>query len=88
MSGGRPAPYLRRTRPARVVPAPRRTARPSAALFTEDLFTEDLFATGNDDDNRAAVLGAAAEDLALAGVAVHGPRGDVDKVLKGLRPHP
>ncbi|WAE71538.1 DUF2000 family protein [Streptomonospora nanhaiensis] len=52
------------------------------------LFTEDLFATGNDDDNRAAVLGAAAEDLALAGVAVHGPRGDVDKALKGLRPHP
>ncbi|MEU0239936.1 DUF2000 family protein [Nocardiopsis sp. NPDC006198] len=83
MSGGRPAPYLRRARSVRVVPAPRRTARPSAALFTED-----LFATGNDDDNRAAVLGVAAEALALAGVAVHGPRGDVDKVLKGLRPHP
>ncbi|WP_433697438.1 DUF2000 family protein [Nocardiopsis sp. CA-288880] len=56
---------------------------PSAALFTED-----LFATGNDDDNRAAVLGAAAEDLTLAGVAVHGPGSDVDQALKGLRPHP
>ncbi|MFD6950054.1 hypothetical protein A6A08_15930 [Nocardiopsis sp. TSRI0078] len=52
------------------------------------LYTEELFATGNDDDNRAAVLTVAAADLNLVGVAVHGPRGDVDKVFKGLRLHP
>ncbi|WP_444963566.1 DUF2000 family protein [Nocardiopsis sp. M1B1] len=51
------------------------------------LYTEQLFATGNDDDNRAAVRGVAAADLDLVGVAVHGPRADVDKALRGLRPH-
>lgn len=52
------------------------------------LYTEQLFATGNDDDNRAAVRDVAAEDLDLVGVAVHGPRADVDKVVRGLRLHP
>ncbi|MEU1897870.1 DUF2000 domain-containing protein [Nocardiopsis dassonvillei] len=55
----------------------------AAALYTEQLFT-----TGNDDDNRAAVRGVAAAALDLVGVAVYGPRGDVDKVVRGLRPHP
>jgi hypothetical protein len=52
------------------------------------LYTQELFATGNDDDNRAAVRAVAAEDLNLAGLAVHGPRNAVDKVLKGLTLHP
>ncbi|WP_017569670.1 DUF2000 family protein [Nocardiopsis halotolerans] len=52
------------------------------------LYTEQLFATDNDDDNRAAVLAVAADDLDLVGVAVHGPRADVDKVVRGLRLHP
>jgi len=30
----------------------------------------------------------AAADLDPVGVAVYGPRGDVDKVVRGLRPHP
>ncbi|AEA26695.1 DUF2000 family protein [Pseudonocardia benzenivorans] len=52
------------------------------------VFTSDLFATGNDVDNRAAVRAVRAADLDLVGLAVHGPRNAVDKVLKGARMHP
>ncbi|GAY08529.1 hypothetical protein TOK_2286 [Pseudonocardia sp. N23] len=52
------------------------------------VFTADLFATGNDADNRAAVRAVAAADLDLVGLAVHGPRNAVDKILKGARMHP
>jgi hypothetical protein len=52
------------------------------------LFTADLFATGNDRDNRAAVRAVRGEALDLVGLAVHGPRNAVDKVLKGARMHP
>jgi len=51
------------------------------------IYTEDLFATGNDDDNRAAVSEVAAADLRLAGLAVYGPRNAVDKAMKGMRLH-
>jgi hypothetical protein len=51
------------------------------------IYTEDLFATGNDDDNRAAVRAVAAADLNLVGVAVYGPRNAVDKVFKGAVLH-
>jgi hypothetical protein len=51
------------------------------------IYTEDLFATGNDDDNRAAVSAVPAADLRLAGIAVYGPRNSVDKATKGLRLH-
>jgi hypothetical protein len=52
------------------------------------VFTADLFATGNDDDNRAAVLAVPRDALDLVGLAVHGPRNAVDKVVKGARMHP
>ncbi|MFH0519190.1 DUF2000 family protein [Streptomyces sp. M41] len=52
------------------------------------VFTSDLFATGNDRDNRAAVRAVGTADLDLVGLAVHGPRNAVDKVLKGARMHP
>ncbi|MEU0911426.1 DUF2000 domain-containing protein [Streptomyces althioticus] len=52
------------------------------------VFTSDLFATGHDDANRAAVRAVATADLDLVGLAVHGPRNAVDKVLKGARMHP
>lgn len=51
------------------------------------VYTEELFATGNDVDNRAAVLAVETEKLALVGIAVHGPRNAVDKALKGLSLH-
>ncbi|MEW1922344.1 DUF2000 domain-containing protein [Streptomyces sp. NPDC088360] len=52
------------------------------------VFTSDLFATGNDRDNRAAVRAVPGDQLDLVGIAVHGPRNAVDKVLKGARMHP
>ncbi|PBC71781.1 hypothetical protein BX265_6394 [Streptomyces sp. TLI_235] len=52
------------------------------------VFTSDLFATGNDRDNRAAVRAVGTDRLDLVGMAVHGPRNAVDKVLKGARMHP
>ena len=52
------------------------------------IFTSDLFRTGNDDDNRAAVRSVARADLDLVGLAMHGPRNAVDKILKGSWMHP
>jgi hypothetical protein len=52
------------------------------------IYTEELFATGNDDDNRAAVLAVPAGELNLVGLAVYGPRNAVDKVMKGAVLHP
>lgn len=51
------------------------------------LYPVQLFATDNDEDNRAAVLAIPSAELDLAGLAVRGPRGTVDKVLRGLRLH-
>jgi hypothetical protein len=52
------------------------------------VFTSELFTTGNDEDNRAAVLAVPRERLDLVGLAVHGPRNAVDKIVKGARMHP
>ncbi|MFZ3559157.1 MULTISPECIES: DUF2000 family protein [unclassified Streptomyces] len=52
------------------------------------VFTSDLFTTGNDTDNRAAVRAVSTTELDLVGLAVHGPRNAVDKILKGARMHP
>lgn len=51
------------------------------------VFTSDLFATGNDRDNRAAVRAVPRAHLDLVGLALHGPRNAVDKILKGSRLH-
>jgi hypothetical protein len=51
------------------------------------LYTSDMFTTGNDDDNRAAVRAVAGDALDLVGLAVYGPRGIVDKIIKGLKLH-
>ncbi|MEU6787490.1 MULTISPECIES: DUF2000 domain-containing protein [Nonomuraea] len=52
------------------------------------VYIEEMFKTGHDADNRAAVRAVEADELALVGVAVHGPKNGVDKVLKGLTLHP
>ncbi|MGA4855275.1 DUF2000 family protein [Streptomyces koyangensis] len=59
-----------------------------ARVLPRAVFTSDLFATGNDRDNRAAVRAVGRDRLDLVGLAVHGPRNAVDKVLKGARMHP
>ena len=51
------------------------------------VFTSDLFATGNDRDNRAAVRAVRGDSLDLVGIAVHGPKNRVDKIVKGARMH-
>lgn len=51
------------------------------------VYTENLFLTGNDRDNRAAVRAVARADLDLVGIAVHGPKNAVDKVMKGAAMH-
>ncbi|MFI6741272.1 DUF2000 family protein [Nonomuraea sp. NPDC050451] len=52
------------------------------------VYIEEMFKTGHDADNRAAVRAVEAGELALVGVAVHGGKNGVDKVLKGLSLHP
>ena len=52
------------------------------------VFTADLFATGGDAENRAAVAAVAGADLDLVGIALHGPKNAVDKVVKGASMHP
>jgi hypothetical protein len=61
--------------------------RALSRLLPTAVYTEDLFATGNDEDNRAAVKAVTAEKLALAGLGLYGPRNEVDKVVKGLVLH-
>jgi hypothetical protein len=51
------------------------------------VYTDELFATGNDVDNRAAVRSVGTDKLRLAGIAVAGPRRDVDKALDKVRLH-
>jgi hypothetical protein len=51
------------------------------------VFTDELFATGHDEANRAAVRAVRTDELALAGIGLHGPRNAVDKVVKGARLH-
>ncbi|MER5434295.1 DUF2000 domain-containing protein [Streptomyces sp. NPDC002588] len=63
-------------------------ARVLSRSLPRAVFTSDLFATGNDRDNRAAVRAVPTAGLDLVGLALHGPRNAVDKVLKGARMHP
>jgi hypothetical protein len=51
------------------------------------VFTADLFGTGFDEANRAAVRAVPRSSLDLVGLAVHGPKNAVDKILKGARMH-
>jgi len=52
------------------------------------VYTSDMFRTGHDAANRAVVRAVAGADLDLVGLAVHGPRNAVDKVVKGCALHP
>jgi hypothetical protein len=52
------------------------------------IYTNELFSTNHDGANRAAVVGVAAEDLDLVGIAFRAERKTVDKVVDRLRFHP
>lgn len=66
------------------------TAAHGRALGRElplSVFTSDLFSTGFDEANRAAVRAVPRDALDLVGIALHGPRNAVDKVVKGAQMH-
>jgi hypothetical protein len=52
------------------------------------IYTNEMFATGNDEDNRAAVRAVATDDLDLVGIAVRAPHRDADALIRGLKRHP
>jgi hypothetical protein len=49
------------------------------------IYIAPMFTTSNDADNRAAVAAADSEALDLVGIAVHGPRKVIDKVVNSLK---
>lgn len=51
------------------------------------IFTRELFATGNDVDNRAAVVNVTADNLDLVGLAMRDQKKTIDKITKGLKLH-
>jgi hypothetical protein len=61
--------------------------RAVAAGLKPAIFTRRLFETGHDEANRAAVRECRREELELAGFALRGERGLVDKAMKGLKLH-
>jgi hypothetical protein len=52
------------------------------------LYTFEMFATGKDEENRAAVRAVATTDLDLVGIALRAPHRDADAILRGVRRHP
>jgi hypothetical protein len=52
------------------------------------IYTNEMFATGNDEDNRAAVRAVATDALDLVGIAVRAPHRDADAIIRGLDRHP
>jgi hypothetical protein len=52
------------------------------------IYTREMFATGNDEDNRAAVRMVRTAQLDLVGVGLRAPHRDADAVLRGLPRHP
>jgi hypothetical protein len=52
------------------------------------IYTREMFATGNDEDNRAAVRAVATDALDLVGIGLRAPHRDADAVLRGLARHP
>jgi hypothetical protein len=51
------------------------------------IYTADLFATGRDEDNRAAVRAVPTDHLDLVGIGLRAPHRDADAILRGLRRH-
>lgn len=62
-------------------------ARAVARGLTVGVYTAAMFATSNDADNRAVVRPVAPDDLDLVGLSLYGPKRDVDKAVKSLKPH-
>ncbi|SDQ56850.1 DUF2000 domain-containing protein [Microbacterium sp. cf332] len=51
------------------------------------VYDRGMFTTGDDASNRQVVAASTGADLDLVGVAVHGPKNAVDRILKGIPRH-
>lgn len=51
------------------------------------VYARGMFSTGHDAANRELVAAASGVDLDLVGVAVHGAKNGVDRILKGVPRH-
>jgi hypothetical protein len=51
------------------------------------IYTAELFATGRDEDNRAAIKVVATDELDLVGLALRAAHKPADAVLRGLKRH-
>jgi hypothetical protein len=56
--------------------------------LTRAVYVRTMFSTGHDIANRAAFRAEAADEPNLVGVALRGPKKDVDKATKGASLHP
>jgi hypothetical protein len=56
--------------------------------LTRAVYVRAMFATGHDAANRAAFLAEPGDAPDLVGLALRGPRKDVDKATKGASVHP
>jgi hypothetical protein len=63
-------------------------ARASSRSIPVAIYVLDMFATGYDAANRGTTEHVRAAELDLVGLAVHGPKSQVDKIVKGARLHP
>ena len=52
------------------------------------IYIQDMFSTGNDEDNRKAVLGYHSSELPIVGIGLREERKLVDKITKGAKLHP
>ena len=52
------------------------------------IYVQDMFSTGYDAANRGTTANVPAAELDLVGLAVHGPKRQVDKIVKGTHLHP
>ncbi len=51
------------------------------------IYTKDMFSTGNDSDNRAAVMAVKEDNLDIVGLAFVAERKVFDKIVSGLKFH-
>lgn len=52
------------------------------------IYTQELFTTYNDEDNRKSVKQFSTDALHLAGIAIRGKKGPLDRITKGIPLHP
>ena len=51
------------------------------------VYVREMFSTGHDAANRGTIAQVPSAELELVGLALHGPKSQVDKVIKGASLH-